>query len=800
MDIDKFRAAIDSSPMGASVYSMTRKQRVFSNRKAIELFGAASEAEFNAFPAADTFFDPEQAAVLDAAPESSVPAPREEIRRRLDGSLFICKSTRHRLTIGDDDVYLIWFEDITEREATAERFRRVFNIPTIPMALYYAEDKSWIEYNDAFRDLFGYDDDTLAGMTWIDLTHPEDLQLNLNAFDQATVEKATTAYTLLKRFIHKNGDVIHARIHAEHIRGIDDKPDYAVLVVHDITADVEREKLLEQRQEELLRTVTGLEETQEELLKSTKKLELMAASESRLRELADAANTSKSQFLATVSHEVRTPMTGIMGFADMLLDEDLPEAARDMVARIKLSTTSLLTVINDVLDISKLDAGKLEIEHVNFNPVRVAHDVLDTVSRSRLPGKRGEVAMDVEIADGFPEAVSADPTRLRQILLNLIGNAVKFTEEGTVSVRCRPGDVPSTMRFEIEDTGIGIEPSTQSKLFADFVQADSSISRKYQGTGLGLSICRRLVDLMGGVIGVKSVPGKGSTFWFTLPYAPVPEGAALVEETVLVSRTYKAAKQLSVLVAEDNEVNQEIIGNMLQKMGHRHMIAANGMEAVDAVRAADFDLVLMDVRMPELSGPDATRQIRALADGKRAIPIIALTADAMVENRQSYFDAGMDGFVAKPINSDQLAAAINNVLGTIVNMPVEAKSTEAGGGAFDLDELQARLGLPLDLLVPILEKFSEDYADVCTDLAALLDDQDPAPALEVAHDYKGIAGSLGLTAVHAAAAAMEAALIDGNRAAAKAALQALVVATATAIDGIENHESVAEQRFRRMNC
>lgn len=801
MDIDKFRAALDLSPMGASIYSMTRRKRVFTNRKAVLMFGADSEEVFNAVPAEDTFVDAAQARVLLARLEQGKLHNRREVRRRLDGSLWISDTTWQRMIINDDDVALIWYDDVTESEAAAERFRRVFNIPTIPMALYYVEDKSWIECNQAFQDLFGYNREELGGKTWVDLTHPDDIAYNMAIFDKATVEKTTESYTLLKRFIHRNGATIHARVHVEHFRDMDDEPDYAVLVVHDISVDVEREKLLEQRKEELERTVTGLEEAQEELLKSTKKLELMAASESRLRELADAANTSKSQFLATVSHEVRTPMTGIMGFADMLLDEDLPAAARDMVARIRLSTTSLLGVIDDVLDISKLDAGKLEIEHVNFNPVRLAGDIVESVSRSRLPGKSDRVVIDIQVAGNFPDAVRADPTRLRQVLLNLVGNAVKFTEEGSVVLRCGPGDVPSTLKFEVVDTGIGIDAETQSKLFADFVQADSSISRKYQGTGLGLAICRRLVDLMGGEIGVNSVPGKGSTFWFTLPYAAVPEGEELIGEEPLVPKRYRAAKQLSVLVAEDNEINQEIIGNMLGKIGHRYMFAADGTEAVDAVKAADFDLVLMDVRMPELSGPDATRRIRALDDEKRDIPIIALTADAMVENRQSYFDAGMNEFVAKPINTDQLAAAMNNVLDEVVNLPIEDAGTDTGGGAgaFDLDELQTRLGLPLEVLVPILEKFAEDYADVCTDLGTLMDGEDLEPAINLAHDVKGVSGSLGLTAVHAVTAEIQQVLMDGDRAAAKSALPGLIAAVAAAINGIESVEALAEQNLRRMS-
>jgi len=671
MGVDKFRAIMDSSPMGASVYSVTRGARIFTNQRAVELFGAPSEAAFNALPAEQTFFDPEQARVVSQSFESFVNTPREEIRRRVDGSLWISSTTRQRLMIGKEDIYLIWFEDVTEREAAAERLRRMFNIPTIPMAFYYAKDKSWIEFNDSFRELFGYDRDELAGMTWVDLTHPEDLEMNLTAFAEAIGNKSKTSYTLTKRFIRKNGEVIHTRIHTEHIRSIDDKPEYVILVVHDITDDVRKEALLEDRRVELERTVEGLQKTQETLLNTTRELGRLVESEARLRETADAANATKSRFLATVSHEIRTPMTGIMGFADMLLDEDLPETAHDMVARIKYSASSLLTVINDVLDISKLDADKLETENVNFNPAVLINDVMAFIFSSRLPDEQARVRAEVQIDEGFPEAVSADPTRLRQILVNLVGNAKKFTENGAVILKCGLGDAPSTMKFEVVDTGIGIDTETQQNLFDDFVQADSSISRKYHGTGLGLAICRRLVDLMGGDIGVESAPGKGSTFWFTLPYVPVADVVLFGDPLVHMPRNYKATKPLHVLVVEDNEINQMIIGNILGKIGYDYIIAGNGIEAVDAVKAADFDIILMDVRMPELSGPEATRQIRGLGGKKGDVPIIALTADAMTENRQSYFDAGMNDFVSKPIDIVQLASAINNALGETVNVPVD---------------------------------------------------------------------------------------------------------------------------------
>jgi CheY-like chemotaxis protein len=249
---------------------------------------------------------------------------------------------------------------------------------------------------------------------------------------------------------------------------------------------------------------------------------------------------------------------------------------------------------------------------------------------------------------------------------------VKFTDEGAVTLHCEKLPGRDELRFRIVDTGVGIEKEAQEKLFGDFVQADASISRKHQGTGLGLSICKRLLELMGGQIGIESAPGKGSTFWFTLPYEALPDDVEIIDHLSIKSRKYRGARALSILVAEDNEINQTIIKAILDQMGHDATFANNGAEAVEIVKSQDFDLILMDVRMPELSGPDATKQIRMLSGFKGQIPIIALTADVMADNRKSYFEAGMNDLVAKPIDTEELALAINKAAGEAVNMVDDA--------------------------------------------------------------------------------------------------------------------------------
>ncbi len=463
----------------------------------------------------------------------------------------------------------------------------------------------------------------------------------------------------------------------------------------------------------------------------------------RAMEKAEVASKSKSEFLASMSHEIRTPMTGISGFADLLLDDDLPPASREKVEKIKSSASSLLTIINDILDVSKLEAGKLVLEKINFDPIKTANDVIQLFHQTCPPAKKERLTITSKITSDFPTGVCADPTRLRQVLLNLVGNAVKFTDEGSVTLYCQREKNKDVLKFQIVDTGIGVDQATQQNLFGDFVQADASISRNYEGTGLGLSICKRLVELMGGEIGIESVPGEGSTFWFTLPYDVVPEGVEIIDEQAIKNRKFQSARHLSVLVAEDNDINKIIIKAILDGMGHDSTFANNGAEAVEAVKVGHFDLILMDVRMPELSGPDATKQVRRLSGFKGQIPIIALTADVMPENQKSYFEAGMNYFVAKPINQEELAVAMNKAVGETVNMIVE-DATASAKTSFDLDEVKSRLGLPDDVIITLLKKFSVDYQDVAERIKHMADEKDFEGVRELAHSLKGVAGSLGM--------------------------------------------------------
>ncbi len=448
-----------------------------------------------------------------------------------------------------------------------------------------------------------------------------------------------------------------------------------VIVFHDITERVRTEERLRENEEQLTQNIVDLVQTQEFLEKQSRELTELADKYAEEKEKAQASERSKSEFLASMSHEIRTPMTGVLGLADILLDSHLPTIHHDTVLKIKSAGQSLLTIINDILDLSKLEAGKLAIENIEFNLLNVIDDAIDLI-RPRAEQRGLYVAED--ISRDLPHSLVGDPTRIRQVLINMVGNAVKFTHDGGITVRVRhepDSDGGMLVRIEVEDTGIGIAADARDKLFQDFTQADSSTSRRYEGTGLGLSISKRLTELMGGHINVESELGQGSKFWLTFK---TKTASGNVRRGVTDHGSYEAAatRHLSILVAEDNELNQLILKSVLEPLKHELTFAGSGVEALSAVKRKTFDVVLMDIRMPEMNGLDATRAIRQMGGDFSTLPIIAVTADVMEDHVAVYHETGMNGFATKPINRTSLLETINSVLNEEVHVFTEAEDQD----------------------------------------------------------------------------------------------------------------------------
>lgn len=523
------------------------------------------------------------------------------------------------------------------------------------------------------------------------------------------------------------------------------------------------------------------------------------------RESALAAARIKSQFLANMSHEIRTPMNGVLGMAELLLQTELETKPKEYAQTIRLSAEHLLNIINDILDFSKLEAGEMHLEQVNFDLHQCIEEVFGLLA-SQVEAKGLQLSHQLDRK--VPQLLQGDPGRLRQILLNLVGNAIKFTHQGSVQLRTEfkaETDSTVTVYFSVIDTGIGIAQAEVIKLFRSFSQVDASTSRQYGGTGLGLAICKQLVVLMGGEIGVESEVNRGSNFWFQIAFRKASKEIETLQrsslpEIALSLKEPGSIHPLKILVAEDNLINQTVTLNQLQMLGYSADFVSNGKEALDLLQHQDYDLVLMDCQMPVMDGYTTTQELRRYEGDRRHTIVIALTANAMLADREKCLASGMDDYLSKPIQQEDLARAIyhwthnpsltqlrSNGLLDKGSLPLaESDSTSSPSNAteallsgeseispIDRDRLERISRGKVAIQQRLLEIFLESATQDIEALQRAIIEQDYLQVERYAHRLKGSASNVGVPALAAIANQLETNARQQNLNSASDQLQAL---------------------------